>query len=103
MITEIVTFKLPEGMTRDDLVANFEKTALTWNANPDLIRKNYLIDMGKGVAGGVYLWKERAGADKWHGQAFRDKVVEVYGSEPDIQLFETPIVVDNVANEIVKR
>ena len=102
MITEIVTFKLPNGMTREDLVANFEKTAPTWNANPDLIRKNYLIDIANGVAGGVYLWREHAGAEKWHGQAFRDKVKEVYGSEPDIRLFETPIVVDNVADEIVK-
>ena len=50
----------------------------------------------------MYLWRERAGAEKWHGQAFRDKVKEVYGSDPDIQLFETPIVVDNVADEIVK-
>ena len=30
MITEIVTFKLPEGMTHDDVVANFEKTAPNW-------------------------------------------------------------------------
>ena len=39
MITEIVTFKLPEGMTRVDVVSNFEKTAPTWNANPDLITR----------------------------------------------------------------
>ena len=58
MITEIVTFKLPEGMTREDLVANFEKTAHTWNANPDLIRKNYLIDIGNGVGGRIgYFFK----------------------------------------------
>ena len=102
MITEIVTFKLPEGMTRVDVVSNFEKTAPTWNANPDLIRKNYLIDIENGVAGGVYLWKERVNAETWHGEAFREKVQEVYGSKPNIQLFETPFVVDNVINEIVK-
>jgi hypothetical protein len=102
MITEIVTFKLPKGMTRDDVVANFEKTAPNWKANPDLIRKNYLVDAGKGVAGGVYLWRERAHAEKWHGEAFRNKVKEIYGSEPEIQFFDTPIVVDNMAGEIVK-
>jgi hypothetical protein len=101
MITEIVTFKLPEGMTRDDVVANFEKTAPNWRANPDLIRKNYLVDVGKGAAGGVYLWKERAHAEKWHGEAFRAKVKEIYGSEPEFRYFETPIVVDNVAGAIV--
>lgn len=101
MITEIVTFKLPTGMTRDDVVANFEKTAPNWRANPDLIRKNYLVDADQGVAGGVYLWKERAHAEKWHGEAFRAKVKEVYGSEPEFRYFETPIVVDNVASAIV--
>ena len=47
MITEIVTFKLPDGMTHEDVVANFEKTAPNWKANPDLIRKNYLVDAKK--------------------------------------------------------
>jgi hypothetical protein len=52
MIAEIVTFKLPDGMTHDDVVANFEKTAPSWQANPDLIRKNYLVDASSGVAAG---------------------------------------------------
>jgi hypothetical protein len=78
MITEIVTFKLPAGMTHDDVVANFQKTAPNWRANPDLIRKNYLVDARKRVAGGVYLWRERAHAEKWHGEAFRNKVKEIY-------------------------
>jgi hypothetical protein len=102
MISEIVTFKLPDGMTYDDVVANFEKTAPNWRANPDLIRKNYLVDAHKGIAGGVYLWKDRADAEKWHGEAFRQKVKEIYGSEPEIRYFETPFVVDNVAGSIVK-
>lgn len=102
MITEIVTFKLRDGTTREDAVANFEKTAPSWRANPDLIRKNYLFDEKSGVAGGVYLWKERAHAEKWHGEEFRKKVKELYGSEPRSQFFDTPIVVDNVAGAIVK-
>jgi hypothetical protein len=52
--------------------------------------------------GGVYLWKERAHAEKWHGEAFRAKVKEIYGSEPEIRFFDTPIVVDNAAGVIVK-
>jgi len=102
MITEIVTFKLRDGMTREDAIANFEKTAPSWRANPDLIRKNYLFDEKSGVGGGVYLWKERAHAEKWHGPEFRKKVKEIYGSEPKSQFFDTPIVVDNAAGAIVK-
>ena len=102
MITEIVTFKLPDGTTREDVFSTYEKTAPTWRENPDLIRKNYLFDAEKGVAGGVYLWKDRADAEKWHGAEFRQKVKEVYGAVPESQFFETPIVVDNLAGEITK-
>ena len=100
MITEIVTFKLPDGMSREQLVANFRQTAPKWHENPDLIRKNYLYDSANGLGGGVYLWKNLDDAKRWHNDAFRKKVVEVYGSEPTITYFETPIVVDNAAGKI---
>jgi len=102
MITEIVTFKLPQGATREEIFSNYEKTAPTWGENPDLIRKNYIFDAENGIAGGVYLWKEKAHAEKWHGAEFRKMVREIYGAEPESQYFETPIVVDNVAGDIVK-
>lgn len=102
MITEIVTFKLPQGMTRAQLVANFRQTAPKWHDNPDLIRKNYLYDPANGFGGGVYLWKNMDDAKRWHNDAFRQKVMEVYGSEPTITYFETPIVVDNVARKITE-
>ena len=100
MITEIVTFKLPEGMTREQLVANFQQTAPMWHENPDLIRKNYLYDSVNRLGGGVYLWKTLDDSKRWHNDAFRQKVVEAYGSEPIIVYFETPIVVDNAVGKI---
>ena len=44
MITELVLFDLPEGMTREQVVAFFRQNAPKWRANSDLIRKNYLYD-----------------------------------------------------------
>jgi len=102
MITEIVTFSLPEGLSREELVAGFEATAGIWKENPDLIRKNYLVDMENRTGGGVYLWNSRADAQKWHGDEFRTRVKAKYGSEPRSQFFDTPVVVDNVSDEIVK-
>jgi hypothetical protein len=40
MITEVITFKLRPGMTREDVVAAYRKTAPIWRANPDCIRKS---------------------------------------------------------------
>lgn len=102
MITEIVTFQVPKGTTREQHFLNSEKTASTWAENPDLIRKYYTFDPERGIAGGVYLWKEKAHAEKWHGPEWRAVIKELYGSEPESQFFETPVVVDNLAGEIVK-
>jgi hypothetical protein len=102
MITEIVTFKVPDGTTREQHFSTSEKTAPRWGENPDLIRKYYIFDAEKRIAGGVYLWKERAHAEKWHGAEFRKVIRELYGAEPESQFFETPVVVDNLAGEIVK-
>ena len=52
MITEIVTFDIPEGMDRDRVVALFEESAEIWRAHPKLHRKNYLYDPEQGIAGG---------------------------------------------------
>ena len=100
MITEIITLKLPSGLTRTEVMANFERTAPCWRNNPQLIRKHYLFDEQKGIVGGVYLWKDKAHALKWHGTEFCEQAKRDYGATPKIQFFETPIVVDNVAGEI---
>ena len=102
MITEIVNFKLPAGMTREEIISKYEQTAPKWRNNPDLIRKNYLIDLDRGIAWGVYLWKEKVHAKIWHDAEFRKMVKDYYGEEPTFQFFETPIVVDNLTGDITK-
>jgi hypothetical protein len=102
MITELVLFNLPEGMTREQVVSNYRQTTQKWRANPHLIRKNYLFNGEARQGGGVYLWKDVEAAKRWHDDAWRSKVVELYGSEPVISYFETPFVVDNAAQDIVE-
>ena len=63
MITVIVYFKLPDGITREEIIANFEQTAQKWSDNQDLIRKNYLIDLDRGIAGGVFVEGKNACRD----------------------------------------
>ena len=89
-------------MTREEIISKFEQTSQKWNDNQDLIRKNYLIDLDRGVAGGVYLWKEKMHAEIWLGAEFRKMVRDNYGEEPTYQFFETPIVVDNINRDITK-
>lgn len=100
MITEIVLFKLPSGMTREQYAAKARESAAAWGANPDLIRKNYLYDAEGGYGGGAYTWRSVEDARKWHGEAFKNRIKEIYGSEPTFAYYDTPILVDNEARRI---
>ena len=102
MVTVIVYFNLPDGMMHEEIISEFEHTAQKWLDNQDLIRKNYLIDLNMGIAGGVFLWKEKIHAKIWLGAEFRKFVKDNYGEEPTFQFFETPIVVDNLTGDITK-
>ena len=102
MITELVLFGLPQGMTREQVAAFFRGNAPKWQANPDLIRKNYLYDPAAERGGGVYLWPDIAAAKRAHDDAWCENIRKTFGSEPVIQYFETPVVVDNARGEIVE-
>tara|TARA_Y100000588_G_C13697933_1_gene687352 strand:- start:106 stop:408 length:303 start_codon:yes stop_codon:yes gene_type:complete len=95
MITEIVTMVLPKRLDADEVLSKFHETAERWKKNPDLIRKHYLLDRINNTIGGVYLWHQREHAEKWHGNDFRKQAKALYGAEPKIQIFETPIIIDN--------
>tara|TARA_B100001123_G_C14614219_1_gene751078 strand:- start:109 stop:426 length:318 start_codon:yes stop_codon:yes gene_type:complete len=102
VVTVIVNFKLPDGMIREEIISKFEQSTQKWRDNSDLISKNYLIDLDRGIAGGVFLWNQKIHAEIWLGAEFRKMIKEKYGAEPTLQFFETPIVVDNIAGDITK-
>jgi len=101
MISEIVLFRLPDGMSRADAMVKYRARAPVWQANPDLIHKAFLFDEKFRRGGGVCLWKNIEAAKKAHGPAFEEAIQSIFGSKPDFQYFEAPIIVDNTAKEVV--
>jgi hypothetical protein len=97
----MVTFKLPAGTSLEDATAIFQSTAPRYRGMTALMRKYYLFDPEAGIGGGCYLFETRAAAEEVFDNAWRALIKEKYGAEPNIQFFETPVVVDNVSNEIV--
>lgn len=95
MITEIVRFKIGDGLDRDEILKRFESTMHVWAEQDDLIRKYYIFDEATREGGGVYLWKNRAAAQEAHNTAWCDRAETLYGSRPSFTYFETPFVVDN--------
>jgi len=69
---------------------------------PGLIRKTFIYDPEAGQAGAFYLWQRRADAERAHDEAWRQRIRSSYGSEPVVQYFETPLVVDNALGRLVE-
>jgi hypothetical protein len=101
MITEIVLFRLPDGMSREDAIAKYRLSIPIWQANPDLIRKAFLFDESSRRGGGVYHWKNIEAAKRGHGPEFQKRIQATFGSQPEFQYFETPIVLDNNTRRVV--
>lgn len=102
MITEFVLFSLPPGLPHEAVVQGMHEVAPRWAADPALIRKTFVYDAQAGQAGAFYLWPDRAAAERAHDAAWRQRIVEAYGSEPVIRYFETPLVVDNALGQVIE-
>ena len=101
MITEMVLWKIPDGMTRQELLNKFRSTVPGWKANPNLIHKAFVFDEISRRGGGIYLWKNIVAAKEAHNSAFRDHVKSMYGSTPEFQYFDALVVIDNAANQVI--
>jgi hypothetical protein len=73
MITEIVLFHLPDGMSREDAIAKYRLSVPAWRANPDLIRKTFLFDETSRRGGAVYNWKSMEAAKLGQGPEFQKR------------------------------
>jgi len=70
MITELVLFDLPKGITREQVVAGMRERAQHWRRCPD--------------------------------ESWRQRIRELYGSEPVMRHFDTRLVVDNVLEDSIE-
>jgi len=101
MITVIVEFKLPQPMTRSQARDTFLSTAPKYQGMPGLIRKYYVVSPEGDKAGGIYLWQSRADADRVYTDDWKAFVRGKYGTDPVLTYLECPVVVDNLANQIL--
>jgi hypothetical protein len=101
MITAMTGFTLPKPITREEARSIFLSTAPTYRGVQGLFRKVYLLSEDGLTAGGVYLWNSRLAADAMYTDSWRAFVREKYGTDPTVTYFESPVVVDNVAQQIL--
>ncbi|WP_262300085.1 monooxygenase [Microvirga sesbaniae] len=94
MITAIVRFPLPQGLSSDDVKAIYEHSVPQFRGAAGLIRKYYLHGADQ-TGGGVYLWESREAAEMMYSEAWRQQIANRFGAAPQIEYFETPVIIDN--------
>lgn len=101
MISVITTFQLPKPLTREEARNLFLSTAPKYQGVAGLFRKSYYLSQDGNTVGGIYLWNSRAEAEGMFTESWRAFVREKYRTNPSVTYFESPVVVDNVTNEIL--
>src|SRR5690348_5956452 len=100
MIIVFTTFTLPKAITREEACNIFLSTAPQYRGVPGLFRKHYVLSQDGATVGGVYLWNSRPEAEAMYTESWRSFVREKYGTDPTVTYFESPVVVDNVAQQV---
>ena len=101
MITAFATFKLPKPITREEARSIFMSTAPKYQGVKGLLKKTYVLSQDGATAGGVYFWNSRQDAEAMYTDSWRAFVREKYGTEPTVTYFESPVVVDNVTQQVL--
>jgi len=101
MIIAITAFTLPKTITREEARSIFLSTAPTYRGVQGLLRKHYVLSEDGGTAGGIYFWNSRQEAEALYTESWRAFVREKYGTEPTVTYFDSPVVVDNLAQQVL--
>ena len=101
MITVLVKYRLPAGTDRAAAKAQSEAAAPKFQALDGLKTKYFLYQEEEGCGGGFYIWESRAQAEAFHSEAWLDSMEERMGARPELTFFETAVIVDNTAGDIL--
>ena len=101
MVVVMTAFTLPEPLTREEARSIFLSTAPKYRGVQGLFRKIYVLSEDGATAGGVYLWNSRSEAEAMYTESWRSFVREKYGTDPTVTYFESPVVVDNVTQQVL--
>ncbi len=100
MIIAITSFSLPKPITLEEARSIFLSTAPTYRGVQGLLRKHYMLSEDGASAGGVYLWNSKAEAEAMYTEAWRAFVRAKYNTDPTVTYFHSPVLVDNLAQQI---
>ncbi len=95
MILTIVRFPGATTESLEEATGIFAESAARYLEVPGLLGKAYLR-ADDGTVGAVYWWTNRVDAERRFNPGWLAGVSEKYGSAPELEFCETPVVVDNI-------
>jgi hypothetical protein len=96
-VVVVVNVPTPPGVTAERLRTEFEAAAPRYRQILGLKTKSFTI--GEGSFGGAYLFEDRASAEAWFSDAWRQRVVQTYGAPARVDIYEAPLTIDGPAAE----
>ncbi len=102
MILELVEFNSPKGWSRAQVAAEAKHAVPKWQANKDLLRKYFLLELNGKTGAGVYIWPSVAAAQQAHNEEWRQSVIKRCGSAPTIRYFDLMLLVDNESGKVTE-
>ncbi len=100
MIVTIVRFPTSTPISLDEARTKFGANASSYLDVPGLLWKAYLRSDDGTKVGGVYWWRDRASAEAKYSDEWLAGLTEKYGAAPQIEWFDTPVVVDTRTQSI---
>ena len=101
MVTAVVRYDLAPSLSPDRVRSFYGQAVDKFLHRPGLIRKYFMLSLDGRVGGSVYLWETLEQAQSFHDEQWKTFMHGKYGHVPDVQFFNCPIVVDNVAGDVI--
>jgi hypothetical protein len=102
MILELVEFNSPKGWSRAQVAEEAKHVVPKWQANKELLRKHFLLELNGKTGAGVYIWPSVAAAQNAHNEEWRQSVIKRCGSAPAIRYFDLMLLVDNESGKVTE-
>ena len=102
MILELVEFNSPKGWSRDKVAEEAQHVVPKWQANKELLRKHFLLELNGKTGAGVYIWPSVEAAQRAHNEEWRQSVIKRCGSAPTIRYFDLMLLVDNESGKVTE-
>lgn len=95
MILELVEFNSPQGWTREQIAEDARHVIPKWQANTELVRKHFLLELNGKTGAGVYIWPSVEAAQRAHNEEWRQSVIKRTGAAPTLRYFDLFLLIDN--------